>query len=335
METTNLSSFSVHCGVLGCNLISLVTVSCEGFVDAGRTKLAVLHPEFGTQQWAPARQAHWETPNSISVTLTLEQSKARSSLANTTFCCEFVTFPHGSRVACRDLHRSDPGVSGEQRETGRILTLAAHLTLFSVSRTLCPNSSLHSSSRPGGDLGNLRVFPVWFHLYTMSPVAAEALVRLGSVISTHRLVRCLLPLTLPLLSHRCLSKSQPSLTSTQAQMETQVRLEGWCLEQDTRGPQLDRDLGVLSDSPSFPTAHQDHPWPLGWIHHPNTFPNPQPPCSAALCEAVAHSDQHMPQCILLSTSDPHQSPCLSPQPPHLASTHSSFISIENGLYALA
>jgi hypothetical protein len=243
MEATNLSSFSVHCGVLGYSLISLVTVSCEGFVDAGRTKLAVLHPEFGTQQWAPARQAHWETPNSVSVTLTMGQSKARSSLANTTFCCEFVTFPHGSRVACRDLHRSDPGMSGERRETGRILTLAAHLTLFSVSRTLCPNSSPQSSSRPGEDLGNLRSFPVWFHLYTMSPVAAEALVRLGSVISTHHLVRCLLPLTLPLLSYRCLSKSQPSLTSTQAQVETQVRLEGGCLEQDTRGPQLDRDLG--------------------------------------------------------------------------------------------
>lgn len=223
MEATNLSFFSVHCGVLGCNHISLVTVSWKGFVDARETKLAVLHPEFGTQQWAPASQAHWETPISISVTLTLEQSKARSSLANTTFCCEFVTFPHGSRVACRDLHSSDPGVSGERREIGRILTLAAHLTLFSVSRTLCPDSSPHSSSRSG------RVFPVWFHLYTMSPVVAEALVRMGPVITPQHLVRCPLPLTLSLLFHRCSSKSQLSLTRTQAQMETPVRLEGWCL----------------------------------------------------------------------------------------------------------
>lgn len=183
MKATNLSSFSVRCGILGCNLISLVTVSWKGFVDAGGTKLAVLHPEFGTQQWAPASKAHWETPNSISVTLTLEQSKARSSLANTTFCCEFVTFPHGSKVACRDLRSSDPGMSGDMRETGRTLTLAAHLTLLSVSRCLCPDSSPHSSIRPSRNLGNLRVFPIWFHLYTMSPAAAEALVRIDSVIS--------------------------------------------------------------------------------------------------------------------------------------------------------
>lgn len=181
MEATNLPSFSVRCGVLGCNLISLVTVSWKGFVDAGETKVAVLHPTLGTQQWGPASQAHWETPNIISVTLTLEQSKARSSLANTTFCCEFVTFPHGSRVACS----SDPGVSGERREPGRTVTLAAQLTLFSVSRSLCPDASPHSSIRVGRDLGNLRVFPIWFHLHTLSPAAAEALVRMGPGISPH------------------------------------------------------------------------------------------------------------------------------------------------------
>lgn len=181
MEATNLLSISVRCGVSGYNHTSLVIVSWKGFVDAGGTKLAVLHPELGTQQWAPASEAHWETPNSISVTLTLEQSKARSSLANTTFCCEFVTFPHGSRVACRDLRSSDPGMCRERRETERTLTLAAHLTLLSVSRSLCP----HSSVRPGRDLGNLRVFPIWFHLYTMSPATAEALVRMDPVISPH------------------------------------------------------------------------------------------------------------------------------------------------------
>eukprot|EP00072_Mus_musculus_P059538 XP_011239268.1 PREDICTED: transmembrane protein PVRIG isoform X2 [Mus musculus] len=191
MEATNLSSFSVHCGVLGYSLISLVTVSCEGFVDAGRTKLAVLHPEFGTQQWAPARQAHWETPNSVSVTLTMGQSKARSSLANTTFCCEFVTFPHGSRVACRDLHRSDPGLSA-------------------------PTPALNLQADLVRILGTSGVFLFGFIF-----------------------ILCLRWQQ----RHWCLSKSQPSLTSTQAQVET--------------------------------------------------------------------------------------------QPPHLASTHSSFISMENGLYALA
>lgn len=123
-------SLSVHCGVLGANIISLVTVSWEGFVDARMTKLAVLHPELGTREWAPASQARWETLNSISLTLTLEQSKARNLLANTSFCCEFVTFPQGSRVACGDLNSSDPGVSGERWETGRTLTLAAHLDTF-------------------------------------------------------------------------------------------------------------------------------------------------------------------------------------------------------------
>lgn len=177
MEATNLSFFSVHCGVLGCNHISLVTVSWKGFVDARETKLAVLHPEFGTQQWAPASQAHWETPISISVTLTLEQSKARSSLANTTFCCEFVTFPHGSRVACRDLHSSDPGLSAPtpapilQADLAGILGTSGFF-LFGFIFILC-----------------LR----WWQ------------------------------------RHWCSSKSQLSLTRTQAQMETPVGLkDGVC-----------------------------------------------------------------------------------------------------------
>ncbi|XP_052024056.1 transmembrane protein PVRIG [Apodemus sylvaticus] len=169
METTNLSSFSVCCGVLGYDLISMVTVSWKGFVDAGETKLAVLHPELGTQQWAPASQAHWETPNSVSVTLTLGQSKARSSLANSTFCCEFVIFPHGSRVACRDLHSSDPGLSVPtpapifQAHLAGILGTAG-LFLFGIIFILCLRWQL----------------------------------RLG------------------------FSKSQPTLTSTQAQMQSQL-----------------------------------------------------------------------------------------------------------------
>ncbi|KAL1765229.1 hypothetical protein HispidOSU_003610 [Sigmodon hispidus] len=113
MEATKLQILflSVRCGILETNYTSQVTVSWKGFVDAQETKLAVLHPEFGTQQWVPASQASWETPNSISLTLTLEQSKARNFLANTTFCCEFVTFPHGTKVACGDLQSSDPGLS--------------------------------------------------------------------------------------------------------------------------------------------------------------------------------------------------------------------------------
>ncbi|XP_028633700.1 transmembrane protein PVRIG [Grammomys surdaster] len=278
MGTTNLSSFSVRCGVLGYNLISLVTVSWKGFVDAGGTKLAVLHPEFGIQQWAPASKAHWETPNSISVTLTLEQAKARSSLANTTFCCEFVTFPHGSRVACRDLRISDPGLSAPilQSDLAGILGTSGFF-LFGFIFILC----LRRQQR-----------------------------------------------------HWCSSTFQSSLTSTQTRMETQ--LEGWCLEQDTRGPQLDRDLG-----PHLTLLHPLQPTktiPGHWGGSTTPIPSPPPPppsCSAALYEAVDHSDQHRLQCISLPTSDPHQPPCLSPQLPHLASIHSSFISIENGLYALA
>uniref|UniRef100_UPI00402BEFDC transmembrane protein PVRIG n=1 Tax=Arvicanthis niloticus TaxID=61156 RepID=UPI00402BEFDC len=170
MEATNLPSFSVRCGVLGCNLISLVTVSWKGFVDARETKLAVLDPERGTQQWAPTSKAHWETPNSISVTLTLEQSKARRSLANTTFCCEFVTFPHGSRVACRDLRSSDPGLS---------------------ARTPAPILQSYLA----GILGTSGFFLFAFIF----------------ILCLRRQQR-----------HWCSSKSQPSLTSTQAQMETQL-----------------------------------------------------------------------------------------------------------------
>uniref|UniRef100_A0A8C2QE56 Poliovirus receptor related immunoglobulin domain containing n=1 Tax=Cricetulus griseus TaxID=10029 RepID=A0A8C2QE56_CRIGR len=133
MEATKLLSLSlsIHCGVLGTDLISLVTVSWEGSVDAPRTKLAVLHPELGTQLWVPDSKAGWETSNSVSLTLTLEQSKARNSLANTTFCCEFVTFPHGSRVACGDLHSSEPGLSALtlQGDLARILGTLGFLLL--------------------------------------------------------------------------------------------------------------------------------------------------------------------------------------------------------------
>ncbi|XP_014446081.1 cohesin subunit SA-3 isoform X3 [Tupaia chinensis] len=108
MEDTELPTFTIHCGFLGSGSISLVTVSWGGPDGAGGTRLAVLHPEFGTQQWAPARWARWETGSSIS--LSLEGSKARSPSSNTTFCCKFASFPEGSQEACRShLPGSDQG----------------------------------------------------------------------------------------------------------------------------------------------------------------------------------------------------------------------------------
>ncbi|XP_060223830.1 transmembrane protein PVRIG isoform X1 [Meriones unguiculatus] len=131
---TELPSFLVRCGVSTSSPISLVTVSREGFVDAGGTKLAVLHPEHGSQEWAPTSQARWETSNSIALTVTLEQSE--QSLDNATFCCEFVTFPLGVRAACGDLHGSEPGMSAARRETGRTWPPAAHLIPFCVLDSL-------------------------------------------------------------------------------------------------------------------------------------------------------------------------------------------------------
>lgn len=109
MEATNSQSFTVRCGFLGSSAISLVTVSCRGPDGAGGTKLAVLHPEFGTQQWPPALEAHWETRTSIS--LTLEGSDGRSPSLNTTFCCKFTSFPEGSQEACENhLLSTDQGL---------------------------------------------------------------------------------------------------------------------------------------------------------------------------------------------------------------------------------
>ncbi|XP_005861211.1 PREDICTED: LOW QUALITY PROTEIN: transmembrane protein PVRIG [Myotis brandtii] len=108
MEATKSLSFTVRCGFLGSSTISLVTVSCVGADGAGGTKLAVLHPEFGTQQWPPAHQAHWETRTSVS--LTLEGSEERSLGPNTTFCCKFTSFPEGSQEACGNLLVTEQGL---------------------------------------------------------------------------------------------------------------------------------------------------------------------------------------------------------------------------------
>uniref|UniRef100_A0A8D1G4Z5 Transmembrane protein PVRIG immunoglobulin-like domain-containing protein n=2 Tax=Sus scrofa TaxID=9823 RepID=A0A8D1G4Z5_PIG len=110
MEATESLSFTVRCGFLGSGSISLVTVSYGGPDGAGGTKLAVLHPTLGTQHWAPACQAHWETRSSIS--LTLEASEGRSSRHNTTFCCRFTSFPEGSQEACGNISLStDQGLA--------------------------------------------------------------------------------------------------------------------------------------------------------------------------------------------------------------------------------
>lgn len=117
MEATTSLSFTIRCGFLGSGTISLVTVSCGGPNGAGGTKLAVLHPEFGTQQWPPAYQAHWETRTSIS--LTLEGSEERSLGPNTTFCCKFTSFPEGSQEACGNLLVTDQGGADEEDGSGR------------------------------------------------------------------------------------------------------------------------------------------------------------------------------------------------------------------------
>ncbi|XP_010600144.2 transmembrane protein PVRIG isoform X2 [Loxodonta africana] len=101
MESTKVPSFTVRCGFLGSGSISLVTVSWGGPDVAGGTRLAVLHPDLGTQQWAPAHQAHWEARTNIS--LTLGGSEGKSPSPNSTFCCKFVSFPEGSQEACGNL----------------------------------------------------------------------------------------------------------------------------------------------------------------------------------------------------------------------------------------
>uniref|UniRef100_A0A671DZL0 Transmembrane protein PVRIG immunoglobulin-like domain-containing protein n=1 Tax=Rhinolophus ferrumequinum TaxID=59479 RepID=A0A671DZL0_RHIFE len=110
MESTESPFVTVRCGFLGSSAITQVTVSCRGPDGAGGTKLAVLHPEFGSQQWPPARQVRWETRTSIS--LTMEWSEGRSPSPNTTVCCTFTSFPEGSQEACGNhLLNSDPGLA--------------------------------------------------------------------------------------------------------------------------------------------------------------------------------------------------------------------------------
>lgn len=138
MQAIKSLSFTVRCGFLGSSTISLVTVSCKGPDGAVRNKLAVLHPEFGTEQWPPARQAHWETRTSIS--LTVEGSERKSPSPNTTFCCKFTSFPEGSQEACGNL-LTDQGGADEEQGPGRAGRNLGHRPpIWYVS--LCAQSSL-------------------------------------------------------------------------------------------------------------------------------------------------------------------------------------------------
>lgn len=139
-EATEALSFTLRCGFLGPGNVSLVTVSCGGPDGAGGTKLAVLHPEFGSEQWPPALQARWETRTSVF--LTLEGSEERSLGPNTTFCCKFTSFPEGSQEACGSLlHVTDQGGAGEEQGSGRAGRNSGHRPgIWYVS--LCAQGSL-------------------------------------------------------------------------------------------------------------------------------------------------------------------------------------------------
>lgn len=142
MEAPKSLSVTIRCGFLGSGTVSLVTVSCRGTGGAGGTTLAVLHPEFGAQQWPPAHRAHWETRTSVS--LTLEGSEERGFGSNTTFCCKFTSFPEGSQEACGSLllvteqGGAAQGGQGSGR-AGRNLGIARRsgMSLF-VHRAPCP-----------------------------------------------------------------------------------------------------------------------------------------------------------------------------------------------------
>ncbi|KAK2506859.1 hypothetical protein MC885_009845 [Smutsia gigantea] len=119
-ETPTSLSLTIRCGFLGSGSISLVTVSSGGRDGAGGTRLAVLHPEFGTQQWPPVHQAHWETRSSISLSLEGDPN-GDSPSPNTTFCCKFASFPEGSQEACGhySLDTDQGGADEERPREGR------------------------------------------------------------------------------------------------------------------------------------------------------------------------------------------------------------------------
>lgn len=181
MEAAAPPSFIVRCGFLGSGSISLVTVSSGGPDGAGGTRLAVLHPEFGIQQWSPVRRAHWETKTSISLAVE-EGSEGRSSGANTTFCCKFVSFPEGSQEACGSLFLSTDQGGAEERGWGGPggtpgLQPPVWYAPLSVPRAPCPDASSHAAGRPGRDLWGVGGPPLWLCLPPPPPASAEALVR--------------------------------------------------------------------------------------------------------------------------------------------------------------
>ncbi|XP_013364956.1 PREDICTED: transmembrane protein PVRIG isoform X4 [Chinchilla lanigera] len=178
MVAAELLTFTVRCGFLGPGFVSLVTVSWWEPNATQATELAVLHPEFGVRQWAPARQARWL--NESSVSLTLEGAEVQSPQANPTFCCKFVFYPEGSHEGCANpLASSDQGGAGkrgrDQRGSqpgylsdtslclqGTLPQLQppfggqAWLVSWGPQGSSCLASSLSSTSCAGGGIGETR-----------------------------------------------------------------------------------------------------------------------------------------------------------------------------------
>ncbi|KAL6091830.1 hypothetical protein STEG23_023267 [Scotinomys teguina] len=97
MEATKLPSLSisVRCGILGTNLISLVTVVWEGFVDARRTKLAVLHPELGAQ-WCFSKSQ--PSPTSTQTQMQAQHTRVHPQGPLSCLMALLVSFPGGNQA---------------------------------------------------------------------------------------------------------------------------------------------------------------------------------------------------------------------------------------------
>ncbi|KAM9583918.1 transmembrane protein PVRIG isoform 3-T3 [Trichechus inunguis] len=281
MEATKVPSFTIRCGFLGSGSISLVTVSWGGPDVAGGTRLAVLHPDFGTQQWAPAHQAHWEARTNIS--LTLGGSEGKSPSPNSTFCCKFVSFPEGSQEACGNLLLStDQDLPAPTPAS----ILRAHLAgIFGVSGVL--------------------------------------------------LFGCIFLLHLLQQRHWSVPRLLPPHTSPWTQRRAQVRTGGhvWSGEQEELelgvyelgGVSL-VPLSLLLLQPAGQTSRAS-------LHIPYTTVNTNYFCPAAL--EMAHHHQQLSRWPPLPIPTTSQTQALAPWAPLPASAHSSFISVENVLYAQA
>ncbi|XP_023596850.1 transmembrane protein PVRIG isoform X1 [Trichechus manatus latirostris] len=284
MEATKVPSFTIRCGFLGSGSISLVTVSWGGPDVAGGTRLAVLHPDFGTQQWAPAHQAHWEARTNIS--LTLGGSEGKSPSPNSTFCCKFVSFPEGSQEACGNLLLStDQGRSDEERGPGRE---------GKDSGTRDGREGLMDPSCPSGASLSVADLP--------APTPASILrAHLAGIfgVSGVLLFGCIFLLHLLQQRHWSVPRLLPPHTSPWTQRRAQ---------------------------PAGQTSRAS-------LHIPYTTVNTNYFCPAAL--EMAHHHQQLSRWPPLPIPTTSQTQALAPWAPLPASAHSSFISVENVLYAQA